>query len=120
MDRAAVAAFTGFLGVLLVLGFGNRAFGPPVGALAAAVLAGRPVLGGDRPHQHAGHGRFVFHVARGAGLALAQLDDASPRERWLWMHAAWAAAAFALLSKGLIGIVLPAGAVALYVLVQRD
>ncbi len=34
------AALTGFLGVLLVLHFGNRAFGPPVGALAAAVLAG--------------------------------------------------------------------------------
>ena len=32
----------------------------------------------------------------------------------------WAACALAVLSKGLIGIVLPAGAVALYVLWQRD
>jgi len=36
------------------------------------------------------------------------------------MHAAWAAAALAMLSKGLIGIVLPAGALALYILVHRD
>jgi 4-amino-4-deoxy-L-arabinose transferase-like glycosyltransferase len=36
------------------------------------------------------------------------------------MLLAWAAAALAVLSKGLVGIVLPAGAVVLYVLIERD
>ena len=37
-----------------------------------------------------------------------------------WMFIGWAACAAAVLSKGLIGIVLPAATVALYVLVRRD
>jgi 4-amino-4-deoxy-L-arabinose transferase-like glycosyltransferase len=36
------------------------------------------------------------------------------------MLAGWAAMALAVLSKGLIGLALPMGAVALYVLWQRD
>ena len=114
------AALTGFLGVLLVLHFGNRAFGAPVGGLAAAVLAGSlwwAIIG----HINTLDTGVSFLMSLAVlGLALAQLDDASPRERWRWMHLAWAAAALALLSKGLIGIVLPAGALALYILVQRD
>lgn len=114
------SALTGFLGVLLVLRFGNRAFGPPVGALAAAVLAGNLFWVVISHINTLDMGVSFFMSLALMSLAMAQLDDASPRERWRWMHAAWAAAAFALLSKGLIGIVLPAGAVALYVLIQRD
>jgi 4-amino-4-deoxy-L-arabinose transferase-like glycosyltransferase len=49
---------------------------------------------------------------------LALRDDARPRNAW--MLAAWASAALAVLSKGLIGIVLPGGVLAAYVLLQRD
>jgi len=38
------AALLGFGGILLVLGVGNRLFGPPAGTFAAAVLAGSPVM----------------------------------------------------------------------------
>lgn len=114
------AGLTGFLGILLVLQFGNRAYGAPVGGLAAAILAGSlwwAIIG----HINTLDTGVSFLMSLAVlGLALAQLDDASARERWCWMHVAWAAAALALLSKGLIGIVLPAGAFALYVLVQRD
>jgi 4-amino-4-deoxy-L-arabinose transferase-like glycosyltransferase len=51
---------------------------------------------------------------------LAQRDDASERERRRWMLLAWAAAALAVLSKGLIGIVLPGAAFAVYIAWQRD
>ena len=114
------SALTGFLGVLLVLHFGNRVFGPPVGGLAAAILAGSlwwAIIGHINTLDM---GVSFFMSLAVLGAALGQRDDASVRERWGWMHAAWAAAALALLSKGLIGIVLPAGAFALYVLVQRD
>ena len=113
-------ALTGFLGVLLVFYAGNRAFGAPVGPLAASVLAGSVfwVVIGHINSLDMGVSFFMSLAV--LGFALAQLDDARERERLLWMHLAWAAAALAVLSKGLIGIVLPAGAVALYVLIQRD
>jgi 4-amino-4-deoxy-L-arabinose transferase-like glycosyltransferase len=114
------SALTGFLGILLVLYFGNRAFGAPVGALAAAVLAGSvwwAIIGHINTLDM---GVSFFMSLTVLGVALAQADDATPRERWGWMLTAWAAAALALLSKGLIGIVLPGGAFVLYVLIQRD
>src|SRR5258708_3072699 len=52
-------------------------------------------------------------------FAVAQ-QDSGESERRRWMLVAWAAAALAVMTKGLIGIVLPAGAVALYVLIERD
>jgi len=114
------AALTGFLGVLLVLHFGNRVFGPPVGGLAAAVLAGSALWAVIGHMNTLDMGVSFFMSLAVFGVVLAQLDDATARERWWWMHAAWAGAALAMLSKGLIGIVLPAGAFVLYVLVQRD
>lgn len=114
------SALTGFLGVLLVLYFGRRVFGAPAGGLAASVLAGSLLWAVIGHINTLDMGVSFFMSLAVLGLALAQLDDASPQERWRWMHAAWAAAAFALLSKGLIGIVLPGGAFALYILIQRD
>jgi 4-amino-4-deoxy-L-arabinose transferase-like glycosyltransferase len=114
------AAFTGFLGVLLVFHFGNRAFGPPVGGLAAAVLAGSIFWAVIGHINSLDTGVSIFMSLAVLGAALAQLDDASAQQRRGWMHVAWAAAALAVLSKGLIGIVLPAGALGLYILMQRD
>jgi len=114
------SALTGFLGVLLVFYLGNRALGPPVGALAAMVLAGNLLWAVIGHLNTLDMGVSLFMSLAVAGIAVAQLDDATPRERSLAMHLAWAAAALAVLSKGLIGVVLPAGALVLYVLVQRD
>ena len=114
------SALTGFLGILLVFYFGNRVCGPPAGALAAAVLAGSALWAFIGHANTLDMGVSFFMTLALFGTALAQLDNASARERWWWMHVAWAAAALALLSKGLIGIVLPGGAFVLYVLVQRD
>ncbi|MGC2519049.1 MAG: glycosyltransferase family 39 protein [Burkholderiales bacterium] len=111
---------TGFLGVLLVFYAGNRLFGPPAGVYAAAVAASSALYA------------FIGHVltldmavtfflsASVFGIALAQRDGAEAGARRRWMLAAWAAAALAVLTKGLIGIVLPVGAVGFYILVERD
>jgi 4-amino-4-deoxy-L-arabinose transferase-like glycosyltransferase len=50
-------------------------------------------------------------------LALRASNSASARQTW--MIVAWSGAALAVLSKGLIGIVFPAGAMCLYVLISR-
>src|SRR5260370_7268302 len=53
-------------------------------------------------------------------LFIAQRDHATPAEEHGWMLAAWAALALAVLSKGLIGVVLPGGAMVIYTLLRRD
>jgi 4-amino-4-deoxy-L-arabinose transferase-like glycosyltransferase len=54
----------------------------------------------------------AFLVAESPGT-----DDASRRR---WVLAAWAASALAVLSKGLVGLVFPAAAMFLYIVVRRD
>jgi len=102
------AAFTGFAGIVLVFLAGNRLFGPPAGWLAAAVLAGSPlyVLLGQYNTLDMGVSFFLgaAMIALAAGYSL-----------WFWI-----ACALAVLSKGLIGIVLPGATVVLYILVKRD
>lgn len=113
-------ALTGFLGVLLVYAAGNRAFGPPAGLFAAAALASSTL------HVFVGHflsldmGVAFFMSVAVLAFLMAQLDGTPPPRRRGWMLGGWAAMALAVLSKGLIGIVLPAAAVGAYVLAQRD
>lgn len=113
-------ALTGFLGVLLVYLAGNRAFGPPAGLHAAAVLASCAL------YVFLGHlasldmGVTFFLSASILAFLMAQLDGTSERDRKRWMLACWAAMALAVLSKGLIGVALPVAAVAAYALIERD
>jgi 4-amino-4-deoxy-L-arabinose transferase-like glycosyltransferase len=111
---------TGFLGVLLVFWTGNRLFGPPAGLVGAAVAGSAAIYVALGHMLTLDMALCLFMSASVFAVALAQRDQSGEAERRRWMLLAWAAAALAVLSKGLIGIVLPAGAVALYVLVERD
>ncbi|HEY6720265.1 MAG TPA: glycosyltransferase family 39 protein [Burkholderiales bacterium] len=111
---------TGFLGVLLVFWAGNRLFGPPVGLYGAAVAASSALYASIGHVLTLDMALSFFMSASVLALAVAQCDPAGEAERRRWMLLAWAAAALAVLSKGLIGIILPAGAVAFYVLAERD
>jgi 4-amino-4-deoxy-L-arabinose transferase-like glycosyltransferase len=110
---------TGFLGVLLVFWAGSRLFGPPSGLLGAAVAASCAL------YVIVGHlltldmGLSVLMAAAVFAFAVAQAE-AALHERRRWMLVAWAAMALAVLSKGLVGAVLPIAAVGAYVLLQRD
>jgi 4-amino-4-deoxy-L-arabinose transferase-like glycosyltransferase len=101
-------ALIGFAGIALTLYAGNRLFGPPAGLYAAAILAGSPlyVLLGQVN---------TLDMSVSVFLAAAVFAFALGR-----MMLFWAACALAVLSKGLIGIVLPIAAVGLYMLVRRD
>ena len=108
---------TGFLGVLLVFWAGNRLFAPPAGLLGAAVTASSAL------YAIVGHlltldmALSFFMSAAVFAFAVAQQDQTGRRR---WMLLAWAAAALAVLTKGLVGVVLPISAVGAYVLLQRD
>jgi len=102
------SALLGFAGIVLTFRAGNRLFGAPAGAYAAAVLASSPlfiVLG------------QVNTLDMGVTFFLAAAIFAAALGRPLWF---WIACALAVLSKGLIGIVLPGAALGLYILVRRD
>jgi len=113
-------ALTGFLGVLFTAFASARLFGPQAGLIAGAVLAGS-VLWNVIGHVNTLDMGVSFFLAGAVfALCLGQRDDASPHESQRWLDAAWVLLALATLSKGLIGLVLPAATVVVYTLWQRD
>jgi 4-amino-4-deoxy-L-arabinose transferase-like glycosyltransferase len=126
----AARLWTGLMalaGVALAFFAGRRLFGAPAGVLAAALLAGAPLYLAFGQINTLDMGVSVLLSAAIFAFAVAHAPDAertpgahAERARRRWMLAGWAACGLAVLSKGLIGIVLPAATVALYVLVRRD
>jgi 4-amino-4-deoxy-L-arabinose transferase-like glycosyltransferase len=113
-------ALCGFAGVLLAWFVGRRLYGEEAGLAAAAALAGAALYAVTSQVATLDMSTAFFLSLAVFATLLAQLDGTPPRARRAWMLAGWAAMALAVLSKGLIGIVLPMGAVALYILWQRD
>lgn len=113
-------ALTGFLAVLL-LGFtGSRLWGKRAGLSAAYVLLGCFWWISNGHFLTLDMGVSAFMTMTLCGLLLGQRAEASEQERRRWMWLAWAAMALAVLSKGLIGLVLPGAVLVLYTLWQRD
>ena len=113
-------ALTGFLTVLVVWWSGRKLFGESAGLYAAMVLISNLyfVLMG---HVNAlDMGLTLFTTLALAGFCFAQRDGATRQEQKLGMLLTWAAMAFSVLSKGLIGIVLPSVTLLLYSLLARD
>lgn len=113
-------ALTGALAVAALAWTARRALASRA-ALASACVLGSSVW-------WIGNGHFLnldMGLAAAMTLALlgfwtAQRDEASQRERLLGMLTAWAAMALAVLSKGLIGVVLPGAVLVVYTVVARD
>ncbi|MBI3095954.1 MAG: glycosyltransferase family 39 protein [Rhodocyclales bacterium] len=117
-------ALTGFLGVLFTAFATARLFGLQAGLIAGAVLAGS-VLWNVIGHVNTlDMGVSFFLAAAVFALCLGQRDESDlsgdSRESRRWQDAAWVLLALAILSKGLIGLVLPAATVVAYTLWQRD
>lgn len=111
---------SGLFGVALTAYAGGRLFGRRVGWHAGLVLASSFMWAGLGHFNALDMGLAAMMTLALCGLLLAQRHGAGPRERRNWMLAAWAGMALAVLSKGLIGIVLPVAALALHVLITRD
>ena len=113
------SALTGFAGLLLVWFAGARLFGREAGRYAALVL-GSSMLYALIGHINTLDMGVTFFITLGvAGLLLGQAEQDTRRQR-NWMLLAWAGLALAVLSKGLMGIVLPGAALFIYCIVQRD
>ena len=111
---------TGFATVLATLAAGTLLFGFAAGAYGALLLASSLLWFGMGHFASLDAGLAAFLSLSVYAFALAQRDRVSAGGRRNWMLAAWACAALAMLSKGLIGIVLPGGALVIYALWQRD
>lgn len=111
-------ALSGLLCVLLIYFSGRRLFGDQVGFYAALILAASPGFIIVAQINTLDMGLTLFMTATLMCFLLALNGPA--RKINPWMLAAWACAALAVLSKGLIGIVLPGGVLVAYIIMQRD
>lgn len=112
-------ALTGFAGILLVWFAGLRLFGRETASYATLLLSSSLlyVLMGHINTLDMG---VTFFLTLGiVGLLLGQ-TQIEPSKRRNWMMLAWAGLALAVLSKGLMGLVLPGAALFLYMVAQGD
>jgi 4-amino-4-deoxy-L-arabinose transferase-like glycosyltransferase len=106
--------------VLLIGYTGARVFNAATGFCAAVVLATAPYWNLMAHFNALDMGLSFWMELTLCALLLAQRPNLPTREVRLWMWVCWAAMAAALLSKGLVGIILPGGVLVLYSLVARD
>lgn len=110
----------GLFAIALVAYTGRRIFNVRTGLIAGAVL------GSSFYWSISGHvnsldmGLATMMTLPLCAFLLAQQDGTDPRAQRNWMLLCWAGMALAVLSKGLIGIVLPGAVLMLYMLLQRD
>ncbi len=110
----------GLLGIGIVAFTGRTLFGARVGVNAALVLGSTILWGGLGHINTLDMGLSAMMALALCGLLLAQRDGASAIEQRNGMLLCWIGMALAVMSKGLIGVVLPSGVLALYVLIARD
>lgn len=108
----ACAAFIGFVGL--------RLYGSDVGRYAFLLTASSLLFCGSG-HYLTLDMTLTFFMTLGIGCPILALNQrGSPRSSRNWMLAGWAALACAVLTKGLVGIVLPGMALVVYILWQRN
>jgi 4-amino-4-deoxy-L-arabinose transferase-like glycosyltransferase len=115
--------WTGLCGaatVLLAGHCGARLFGARAGWYAALVLASSFFWVACSQFNSLDMGLAAMLALALCALLLAQRIGAGERERRNWMLACWAAMALAVLSKGLVGLLLPGATLVLYSLLARD
>lgn len=117
----AARFYTGLCGLLTVLvtaGLGRRVWGGAVAKRAAIMLASSLALLVMSQQLTLDMSLTFFTTLTLAGFCIAQDASTTTRRRqWMWL--AWASAAAAFLTKGLVALVLPALALAAYSLLYR-
>ena len=106
--------------VLLMFWAGRRLFGEEVGLAAAAALGGCTGFVINAHINTLDAGLAAFLTVGLLGFLLAQRPGATPVENRNWMLVVWAAMGLGVLSKGLIGIVLPGAVLTIYMLIECD
>jgi 4-amino-4-deoxy-L-arabinose transferase-like glycosyltransferase len=113
-------ALTGFAGVLLLGYTGARVFNAATGVFAAVVLASSPYWNLMGHFNTLDMGLSFWMELTLCALLLAQRPNLPTGQVRLWMWLCWASMALAVLSKGLVGLILPGAVLVLYTLIARD
>jgi 4-amino-4-deoxy-L-arabinose transferase-like glycosyltransferase len=113
-------ALAGFLDLGLTWYAGARLFDKRAGLYAALMLAGSFYYVFMAHFNTLDMGLAFFMCASLFFFLIAQSNPDSKRHARAWMLAAWAAAALALLTKGLVALAIPGAAFLLYSLTKRD
>ena len=113
-------ATCGFLGILAVWFAGTRLFGRNAGQFGALFLATNFYYVALGHINTLDMGLTFFLTVSLAAFLLAQRAHAASLAERRYMLIAWSAAAGAVLSKGLIGVIIPAASLVIYSLVNRD
>jgi 4-amino-4-deoxy-L-arabinose transferase-like glycosyltransferase len=112
--------FCGLLGVVITGYTGLRLYGPRTGLYATLILASCLWWFGLGHINTLDMGLSGMMTVALCCLLLAQRDSATSMARRYWMRWCWVGIALAVLSKGLIGLVLPGAVLVLYTLASRD
>ena len=110
----------GLFGIALVVHTGRKVFSQRVG-IAAGFILGSSLFWGAASHYNSLDLAVAAMMAMAlCGLLLGQREGASAEEQRNGMLICWIGMALAVLTKGLIGIVLPGGVLFVYTFVARD
>ena len=113
-------ALTGFLTVIVVWWAGRQIFSPIAGLYAALVTASSFYFIGMGHVSTLDMGLAFFTTLALVGFCTAVQPGVTETVRRRAMLVTWAAMALAVLSKGLVGVVLPGATLALYMIFTRD
>ena len=111
-------ALTGFAGILLAWYTGRRLWGQREGLLAAAILASTLLYSVMGRVITLDMGLSFFLQLAWSAFIFAQTAAPRPARHWMWL--AYAALALAVLSKGIVALVLTGLALVVYSVLQKD
>ena len=113
-------ALSGFLTALVVGATANRLWGKEAGIRSLAIAASMTWVFGNAHFLTLDAGLTFFLTISLCAVLIARYTAATPVERRRWIWLAWAAMAGAVLSKGLIGIVIPGATLVVTAIWRRD
>jgi 4-amino-4-deoxy-L-arabinose transferase-like glycosyltransferase len=113
-------ALTGFLALLLVGYAAHTLWGAATGIIAFALLGSMSWQVVNSHFLSLDMGLAAFLTLALCAFLLAQAPQRNTVWRRRWMLAAWIGMALAVLSKGLVGLVIPGASLLVYTIVQRD
>jgi 4-amino-4-deoxy-L-arabinose transferase-like glycosyltransferase len=110
----------GMVGIFFVFLAGRSVYNAQTGFTAALVLGSSFFWAGAAHINSYDMGVSAMMAVALCAMLIAQRADAGPRAQRNWMLVCWAGMALAVMSKGLIGIVLPGAVLGFYSVVSRD
>lgn len=110
---------SGFLAVIVLAVTARRLWGGQAGELAGPIAAGTTWIVANSHFLTLDMGLTFFLTLALCGFLLAQRDGATEVQQRRSMQVAWAAMAGAVMTKGLVGLVIPAATLVLYSLLER-